>query len=315
MRLSEAALNYVEWLRSSRDLSAHTIRAYSSDVATFSAVTGCDFAVAEIAGCHIEDFIRQQRRAGLSAASIRRRIASTRGFTAWLADAGHLGCDPWTAVSIQIRRSRSLPRPVPATDLRALVVYLCEESGISSIDTRDLPIAEGKDVTTLLAVTVMLVTGLRVSETINIRCFDINLSDRSVRVVGKGLRERTVYITDPWLLGLLVAHLANRDRREISHSHLLANDSGNPMTAATLRTRISRAARGAGIERTITPHMIRHSAATQLIESGVDIRYVQKLLGHASLTTTELYTHVSDVSLKRVVAEANVLERAMRSDN
>jgi integrase/recombinase XerD len=82
-----------------------------------------------------------------------------------------------------------------------------------------------------------------------------------------------------------------------------------------MRTRLDKAARNAGIVRRITPHMLRHSAATQLIESGVDIRYVQRLLGHSSLSTTEIYTHVSDSALRGMITTANVLERALTHDN
>jgi site-specific recombinase XerD len=93
---------------------------------------------------------------------------------------------------------------------------------------------------------------------------------------------------------------------------LLVNGSGAPLSPTALRARLSLAAKDAGLARHVTPHMLRHTAATQLIEMGVDIRFVQRLLGHASIATTEIYTHVSDAALRRRVAEASVLSSAMR---
>ncbi len=120
-----------------------------------------------------------------------------------------------------------------------------------------------------------------------------------------------VFITDSWLLDLTRSYVETRALVAVTHDRLLFNRGGRPLTTASVRTRLARAAQLAGISQKVTPHMLRHTAATQLIESGVGIRYVQRLLGHASLATTELYTHVSNPSLRRVVTEAAVLGRLL----
>jgi integrase/recombinase XerD len=155
----------------------------------------------------------------------------------------------------------------------------------------------------------MVATGVRVNEVVSIRCPDIDLPSRSVRIVGKGRRERHVFLTNDWIKALTRAYLKTRASLGVAHAQLLFNGQRGPLTAAAMRARLASAARAAGLRVRVTPHMLRHTAATQLIEAGVDIRYIQRLLGHASLSTTEIYTHVSDGALRRVVSDADVLGR------
>jgi integrase/recombinase XerD len=159
----------------------------------------------------------------------------------------------------------------------------------------------------------MVATGVRVHEVVGFRCHDIDLAGRAIRLVGKGRRERQVFLTNDWITGLTASYLQARGRLDLPHSHLLFNLHYEPLTTAAMRSRLAKAARAAGITQRVTPHMLRHTAATQLIEAGVDIRYIQRLLGHASLSTTEIYTHVSDRALKRVVSEADVLGRLVEA--
>lgn len=120
-----------------------------------------------------------------------------------------------------------------------------------------------------------------------------------------------MFLPNEWIAGLMTAYLRTREALGLKHPHLLFNWHHDPLTAAAMRSRLARAAKAAGLTAKVTPHMLRHTAATQLIEAGVDIRYIQRLLGHASLTTTELYTHVSDLVLRRVVSDADVMGRLM----
>jgi integrase/recombinase XerD len=163
----------------------------------------------------------------------------------------------------------------------------------------------------LLAVALLIATGVRVGELVRIDCSDLDIAGGSVRVTGKGRRERTVYLPGHWISRLCREHMASRRQLTLDHQFLLFNRAGGPLSPAAMRTRLADAAQNAGLKRHITPHMLRHSAATQLLESGADIRYVQRLLGHASITTTEIYTHVTDQALRRVVSDANVLEKCL----
>ena len=157
----------------------------------------------------------------------------------------------------------------------------------------------------------MIATGLRIGELVALTVGDIDLDGGSIRVVGKGRRERVVYVPPGQLLSCLDNYLAQRSAAQ--NDPLIANRSDCGLTTAALRDRIGRAARRAGIERRITPHMLRHTCATQLLDAGVDIRIVQRRLGHPSISTTEIYTHVSDFSLRRAICTADVIGSILAS--
>jgi integrase/recombinase XerD len=128
-----------------------------------------------------------------------------------------------------------------------------------------------------------------------------------VRIHGKGARDRVAYVSDPGLrreLGLL---LQERQRIGGSCDALFVNRVGAMMKPQSVRARLRRHGREVGLSRRVTPHMLRHTAATLLIETGVDIRFVQRLLGHSSIATTEIYTHVSDEALRVTLERADVL--------
>lgn len=307
MQVCCARTQYVRWLLLTSDLSPHTVRAYDSDLAAFERHLGARAFVNQIDHERLMAFIEAQRAAGLSATSIRRRASGLRGFCRWLLSSGLLDSDPWAGATVAVGRSRKLPRLVPSHDLDRLFVSLGITAGIEDAGDSDEVLARPHESTTLLAVALMVATGLRVSEAASIRCQDIDLAGRSLRIVGKGRRERHVFLTNDWIEGLTHAYLRTRTALGVDHPHLLFNRHHAPMTAPAMRARLVKAARVAGLGTRVTPHMLRHTAATQLIEAGVDIRYIQRLLGHASLSTTEIYTHVSDQALRQAVSEADVL--------
>jgi site-specific recombinase XerD len=314
MRYCDARVEYVRWLSITQDLSPHTVRAYEADVLALERHL-CDGAVEELGVDDLLAFIEAQRASGLASRSLRRRAAGLRSFSKWLNTVGLLDADPWAGVTLQLARPRMLPRTVASRDLTRLLLWLREAAGVSPDGVEDGGVPKPHAATTLLAVALMLATGLRVGEVCGLRHRDLDLDGRTVRVLGKGRRERHVYLPDDWLTNLVRAYLATRLALDVRHEHLLFNDRYDPISPASLRARVARAAKSAGVSRRVTPHMLRHSAATQLIEAGVDIRYIQRLLGHASLTTTEVYTHVSDRALKTVVTNADVLGRSFRRDN
>lgn len=310
MHLYQARPAYIRWLLATRDFSPHTIRAYDSDIAAFERHLGPEAEVSKIDRTVILSFIEDQRVAGVTARSIRRRASGIRGFCRWLQSCQMLDDDPWASVALNLRRPSKLPRPVSTADLDRLLGRLCREANVPTQHVPDGPLNRPHESTTLLAVALMVTTGMRVSEVTSLACRDVDLPGRSVRVVGKGLRERQVFITNDWLSTLIRAYLTTRDMMKLGHDHVFFNRHGAPLAPSAIRSRLRRAGELAGLSTQVTPHMLRHTAATQLLEAGVDIRFVQRLLGHASLTTTEIYTHVSDRALKRVVSDADVLGRA-----
>ncbi|HEX4836969.1 MAG TPA: tyrosine-type recombinase/integrase [Solirubrobacteraceae bacterium] len=298
----------MRWLHAARDLSPHTLRAYEADVLALEKHLGRQARVRRVNRDCLVSFVEWLRDEGLSPSSIRRRLAGVRGFCRWLLAHQLLEDDPLIGLTIPTGRRRALPRVIPAHEIDRLFRYL-QRAALVTDQPRPMAIrARPHHTTTLLGVALMLTTGVRVHEVVGITCADIDLQAQSIRILGKGRRERQVFLSNSWLTGLTMMYLQVRSELGIRHQWLLFNSLYDPLTTQAMRSRLGKAADVAGLKLRITPHMLRHTAATQLMDAGVDIRYIQRLLGHASLTTTELYTHVSDSALKRVVTAADTLE-------
>ena len=312
MQVCHAREQYFRWLLVTKDLSPHTIRAYESDIAAFERHLGIRALVKQIDREPLVAFMEGQRAAGLCSTSIRRRASGLRGFCRWLLSHRLLDADPWVGTTVAVGRSRKLPRILATHELDRLFLSLQKKADVGDVSDSNKVLQRPFESTTLLAVALMVATGVRVNEVVGIKCQDIDLPGRSLRILGKGRRERQVFLTNDWITGLTRAYLKTRAALGLEHSHLLFNSRHDPLTAPAMRLRLVKAAGDAGLGARVTPHMLRHTAATQLIEGGVDIRYIQRLLGHASLSTTEIYTHVSDQALSRVVSDADVLGKVLQ---
>lgn len=305
---AEVQAAFVAWLQEARDLSPHTVRAYKSDSQFLIRSLGSESPLARLDQGLILEFFEKQRAAGLGSSSLRRRSSGVRSFCDFLERRGYLDASPWPAEGLAFRRTRALPRALSADDLDRLVRYLVRKAGLSENGIEGIAAERASEVTTLIATTLLISTGLRVAELVSFREHDIDLTSRTIRVMGKGRRERVVYLANDWITGLVASYITLRAEIGISHDQFFFNAARRPLSTSSVRTRLAGAAESAGVSRRVTPHMLRHSAATQLIESGVDIRFVQRLLGHASLATTEIYTHVTDRALRNAVMSADVLK-------
>jgi integrase/recombinase XerD len=166
-----------------------------------------------------------------------------------------------------------------------------------------------QNLTTRITVKLLVTTGIRVGELVRIDISDLDLADGTLKIHGKGNRQRLVYLFDPALNQALERYLARRRKQPAESSRLFITQRGGAYTTQKIRKLLGDLATKAGIERRITPHMLRHTTATQLLEAGVDIRYVQKLLGHQSISTTEIYTHVTDQGLRGALRRAYQVSR------
>lgn len=153
----------------------------------------------------------------------------------------------------------------------------------------------------------MIATGMRVGELSKLRLADLSPDASAVRIHGKGSRDRVAYITDVVLQQQLLQLVGSRGKGGTEKGALFLNRNGAPVRPQSIRARLRRYAVKLGLARRVTPHMLRHTAATLLIETGVDIRFVQRLLGHSSIATTEIYTHVSDEALRSTLERNAVL--------
>ena len=292
MNVEAATIGFLDYCRRERHLAPNTVCAYEQDVAEF-----CRFVpgrpVREITGDELVAYAQHLASVRhLAPATIKRRLACLRVMFGRLVRQGALQISPFASVDIRVRIPTRLPRCLGVAEVSAL-----------------LRAAEHASRTTHLAAVLLLATGVRVSELASIRIEDIDIEQRSVRIFGKGSRERQVFLPDEATVALVRDYIAEEHRSRKPSDGLLINSHGHSARSACLRGRIKALARRAGLTRVVTPHMLRHTAATALMEAGVDLRFVQRLLGHQTIVTTQLYTHVSDRALKAAIVGANVFQR------
>ena len=280
--LARAKLAFLRHLQLERDRSPHTVRAYAGDVGALlehARRLGLD-EVGELDLSVLRSWLARTRSAGASRATVARRGSAARTFTAWAFSSGLLGCDPGLLLAAP-KAGRPLPDVLRADEAAQLLDLV---DGQGPADLRDR-----------LALELMYATGIRVGELCGLDLDDVDATRRVVRVLGKGRKERAVPYGAPAQLALdeWLAHGRPRWSTPRSGSALLLGARGGRADPRAVRTLVHhRLARVPGAP-DLGPHGLRHSAATHLLEGGADLRSVQELLGHATLATTQIYTHVS----------------------
>lgn len=292
--LTTATDKFINHCRYSKSLSPHTIRAYTQDLTEFLAFAGERRHPKTISKAEVETYVQEMRQRSLSAATAKRRLGCLKVFFQWLESTGTIAENPLLRLKLTIKQPRRLPRAITRADLRHLVKQASQYSSSSN------------GIATDLAILLMATTGIRVAELVALRIQDIETTDGSIRVHGKGSRERTVFVTNITLLKRLRCHAAKRQKISPLHGKLFVNQRGLPLTTSAFRSHLRKASDASRVTRHVTPHMLRHTAATLLLEEGVDIRVVQRLLGHQSISTTEIYTHVADMTLRKALIRADL---------
>ena len=286
---------FVAQLRDVKRASPHTVKAYRKDVADF--VAGLPPGPAEPGRRELRRWLVQLEEQGLAATSIQRKLASVRAFFRFVRDRRGARQDPSRLV-----RAPKAPRRVPRFLTEAEVdALLGLEFAANFFGARDRAVLE-----------LLYSTGCRVAECAGIRLRDLELDDGDggvVRLFGKGRKERLGLLGGP-ARRAIAAWLPWRDRRLgerqcPEHGVLFVNHLGGPLSSRWLLELVVRHARRAGIQKRLTPHGLRHSFATHLLDRGADLRTVQELLGHANLVTTEIYTHVTMRRLREVYDRAH----------
>ncbi len=284
MAWQETIDDYVEHLRHARRLSEHSIRAYVGDISRLASVAN-EVGVDDVGGLSLT-VLRQWlalERNRCSDKTVARRVASVRTFGAWALKTGRATTDP-AAMLASPKVARDLPsvlRQDQASALMDLAAVRADDATPEHL--RDVAILE-----------LLYGTGIRVGECVGLDIAGLDMGERTVRVLGKGSKERVVPFGAPCETALQ-AWLAVRSQlvNERSGAALFLGVRGGRIDPRTVRTMVERLAAHVPGMPGMSPHTLRHSAATHVLEGGADIRHVQELLGHASLATTQMYTHVS----------------------
>ena len=311
---------YLKICEQRKNLSKYTLKAYRLDLAQFELIVGSDLGIARITKVELANFHHKLVELELAPSSIKRKIACVRAMFRWLELDEVIQLNPFHQFRAEIKLPRKLPKNVAASELHKMIQCGKSDLGMASHATYQeeellLGIETKKSLnklSTLMALELMLSTGMRVGELAGICISNIDIDERKIKILGKGARERYVYLPDADLCELTRAYIKARQMAEPKDSNFLVNSRGSPASTQFLRKLIKNIAIRASTKSKVTPHMLRHSAACELLESGLDIRFVQRLLGHSSISTTEIYTHVSDSLLKEKVTLADVRGRIMK---
>lgn len=290
MRIDQACSEFLRDCANVRRLSDHTTRAYLLDLNRFARFVGAAKDVTSfertVLAQYVEHLFTEHH---LKETSAKRHVASVRSLFRWLEDGGHVTEDPFRGARVRIKLPRRLPRVLSRAELAAILEHP--------------PTSDFGSVTARMAAELLFGTGIRVAELASLRDDDIDLTAGVITILGKGSRQRRVYIPDAEIRELIVSYRHARDAREHATESFLVNSRGGTASPQYVRRLVRQLGENAALTRRVTPHMFRHSVATYLLEEGVDIRYVQRLLGHRSIVTTEIYTHVADAALRSRVIE------------
>lgn len=292
MLFSSARTSFGNHCRSVLTLSKDTVRAYDTDLRNAERFFGVARRMDEISKDDLRGLIRYLREERqFTETSIKRRVASLKLLFRWATRETVIATNPFDTLDERIRLPKRLPRALDRHDVNLLRRAL-------------VPAIKGEfdELAAKTAIQLLLGSGIRIAELSNIRIADVSLSDRCIRITGKGNRQRLVYLLSPMLFTALDDYLSKRQEVWLERNRLFITSSGLELTPQRVRAALHQIVADAGIERRVTPHMLRHTCATQWLENGLDIRYVQKLLGHHSIATTEIYTHVTDVGLREALA-------------
>ncbi len=281
--------DYLSYLEIERGLSENTIAAYKNDIFLFFEYFGKINTIEEIKRTHLSDYIKHLGKTGLNTSSIIRKIASIKSFFRYLCAVKKLRTNPALDISIP-KLSKKLPKIISTDEIEKLLK--------TRMNTRELAVFE-----------LLYATGLRVSELVELEIKNIDLKNNTLKTIGKGSKERVIPIGEN-AKKALDSYFKEREfalklssSKNKSQDKVFLNNFGEKITRQWVYTFIKEL--GSGIHKSISPHTIRHTFATHLLENGADLRVVQELLGHANIVTTQLYTHVSKKHLKDVYFAIN----------
>ena len=278
---------FLDYLAVEKGLAKNSLAAYQADLRHFGHhLSDQRIDLEDVERIHIVKYFQSLRGAGISPRSVARALAAIRGLFRFLLAERHLKKDPTENLE-NPKLWSTLPKSIAPEDVEAL---LAAPDVTTAAGLRDAAMLE-----------LLYATGLRVSELIRVRIDEVVLDAGFLRTIGKGSKERIVPFGDTARDAILrYVDSGRADFDKYADPHLFLSSRGRPMTRQSFWMKIVRYAREAGIKAHISPHVLRHSFATHLLENGADLRSVQMMLGHADTSTTEIYTHVSRARLQRM---------------
>lgn len=284
---------YLSILRFEKNLSENTTNSYRTDLQKFlNFIREHDLTdLNQVTFKHLTEFFEYQKKDGIDSSTTARYMSSLKGFFGYLEDNDYIEKNPTTRLS-SVKKSRKLPAVLSFPEIERI---------LSSPNTEEITGLRDKAI-----LETFYSSGLRVSELINLKVNDLYFADEVVRVFGKGSKERIVPMGSSainWLKEYLTKARPMLEKKNKSQNYVFLNKRGTKLSRMWIWKIVNRYAQEAGITKEIHPHTFRHSFATHLLEGGADLRAVQEMLGHADISTTQIYTHIDRNYIKQVHKE------------
>jgi integrase/recombinase XerC len=298
---------YLDYLKAVRGVSQRTLSAYGSDLDSFkNYCENHDFLPESANHIEVKNFIADLSAEGIAAVSVNRSLSSIRGFYRWMLRFGLRNDDP----SLKLKNLKT-PKTLPA------FLYEKEMARFSELPEKAGILWPERDKALILC---MYSAGLRISELVEMNLKNVEKGLLGARIIGKGNKERQVFFSGE-AREALIAYLPMRTERikkagskgADPRGRLFINRKGEPISVPGVRWIITKYAQVSGMQKNIHPHALRHSFATHLVNSGCNVRVVQELLGHASISTTQRYTHVDIERIKKVYSKAHPHGKAKKN--
>lgn len=278
-----------------KDLDPKTLKAYRIDLEQFSVLISKNNLELTREGLmeYISDLHQRYKPR-----TVKRKIASIKAFCGYLEYEELVRENPFSRLRLKLNPPLILPRTIPLPAIEAILT--------SAYQAREKAGTSGQQKSTLRDIAVLellFATGVRVSELCALQCGDVQLEEGEIKIYGKGAKERFVQIANPDVLNALCHYQAVYKDDIEQTGTFFVNRVRRPLSTQSVRAIVNKYSKLAGVKNHITPHMFRHSFATLLLEEGVDIRYIQQLLGHSSIVTTQIYTHVAGRKQRDILSE------------
>jgi len=293
--------HYLNYCQHQKKLDEKTIKAYRIDLTQFAAFQ--ESGDEALTKTYIAQYIQAQHQK-YKPKTVKRKIACVRAFINYLEFDEQIEINPINKIRLEFREPIVLPKYLPLESIRKML-----QSAYKSLNHERTEFLYNMGLRNVAVLELLFSTGIRVSELCSIKSADIDLKNGSVKVWGKGARERVIFISNHETLVTLRKYKSAFAKQINKTGWFFVNRLGNRLAEQSVREVIKSYAQNAKIPEHITPHMIRHSFATLMLEEDVDIRYIQSILGHSSISTTQIYTHVSLNKQKNIMKKKHPRNR------
>lgn len=294
INISKSINKYLMYCENQKCLDGKTIRAYRIDLNQFENQASVR-NLTDINISVVEGYI-SWLHSHYKPRSAKRKIASCKAFFHYLERKDIIAENPFRKADVSFRLPVELPKTIPLSTIESILRTVYAKSEKAST-----PYRQRNAIRDAAMIELLFATGIRISELCALSPSSVDLDDATIRIYGKGAKERLIHIGNEMVIATLKAYAEEYQLEIRQCGHFFANQSGNPLSDQSARRIIRQYTESASVSMHITPHMFRHTFASSLLDQDVDIRYIQEMLGHSSIRTTEIYTHVSLSKQKRIL--------------